>query len=222
MFVLSDLDIGMNNWMSEPFEYPEGQMDRGKVLTAEDLTRLAGKWGRYRDVDGDGIGYRTLPGTDHPLAAYFTRGTGHTELATYSERPDHWESNMERLTRKFETARKMVPAPVEDRVEGAEIGIIAFGSADPAVIEARCRLATNGVKTSYLRLRSLPLNDSVESFIRAHDRVYVVELNTDAQMTQLVRLDTPELAGKVYGLNHNDGLPLTARWVVETLEKMEA
>jgi 2-oxoglutarate ferredoxin oxidoreductase subunit alpha len=222
VFVLSDLDIGMNNWMSEPFEYPEGQMDRGKVLTAEDLTKLEGKWGRYRDVDGDGIGYRTLPGTDHPMAAYFTRGTGHTELATYSERPEHWAGNMERLNRKFETARKLVPAPVEDRVEGAEIGLIAYGSADPAIIEARSRLAAKGVKTSYMRLKALPLSDSVESFVRAHDRVYVVELNTDAQMTQLVRLDTPELAGKVFALNHNDGLPLTARWIVETLEKLEA
>ncbi len=222
VFVLSDLDIGMNNWMSEPFEYPEGQMDRGKVLTAEDLTRLEGKWARYRDVDGDGIGWRTLPGTDHPLAAYFTRGTGHTEIATYSERPEHWEANMERLGRKFETARQLLPAPVEDRVDGAEIGLIAFGSTDPAVVEARSRLAAKGVKTSYLRLRALPLNDSVESFVRAHERVYVVELNSDAQLTQLVRLDTPELAAKVFPLNHNDGLPLTARWIVETLEKMEA
>jgi 2-oxoglutarate ferredoxin oxidoreductase subunit alpha len=222
VFILSDLDIGMNNWMSEPFEYPEGKQDRGKVLTAEDLTRLQGKWGRYRDVDGDGIGWRTLPGTDHPLAAYFTRGTGHTELATYSERPEHWEANMERLGRKYETARKLAPAPVEDRVDGAEIGIIAFGSTDPAVVEARSRLGAKGVKTSYLRLRSLPLSETVESFVRAHERVYVVELNTDAQMTQLVRLDTPELAGRVFELNHNDGLPLTARWIVEALEKLEA
>jgi 2-oxoglutarate ferredoxin oxidoreductase subunit alpha len=222
VFVLSDLDIGMNQWMSQPFDYPEGRMDRGKVLTAEDLNRLEGKWARYRDVDGDGIGWRTLPGTDHPMAAYFTRGTGHTELATYSERPDHWEQNMERLGRKFETARKLVPIPVEDRVEGAEIGFIGYGSTDPAIIEARARLEKKGLKTSYLRLRALPLADSVESFIRAHDRVYVVELNTDAQMTQLVRLVAPDLAGKVFPLNHNDGLPLTARWIVEALEQMEA
>ncbi|MBI3243000.1 MAG: 2-oxoacid:acceptor oxidoreductase subunit alpha [Chloroflexi bacterium] len=222
VFILSDLDIGMNQWMSEPFDYPEGEMDRGKVLTKEDLERLGGKWARYRDVDGDGIGWRTLPGTDHPMAAYFTRGTGHTEMATYSERPEDWEKNMERLGRKFETARKLAPAPVEDRVEGAEIGLIGYGSTDPAIIEARSRLAAKGVKTSYLRLRALPLSESVESFIRAHDRVYVVELNTDAQVAQLVRLDAPELAGRVFPLNHNDGLPLTARWIVEALEKMEA
>ncbi|MEK7788168.1 MAG: 2-oxoacid:acceptor oxidoreductase family protein, partial [Chloroflexota bacterium] len=222
VFILSDLDIGMNQWMSEPFEYPEGEMDRGKVLTAEDLTRLNGSWGRYKDVDADGIGWRTLPGTDHPLAAYFTRGTGHNESALYSERPEHWEANMDRLGRKFETARKLVPAPIEDRVEGAEIGLIGYGSTDPAIVEARSRLAAKGVKTSYLRLRALPLSDSVESFVRAHDRVYVVELNTDAQVTQLVRLDTPELAGRVFPFNHNDGLPLTARWITENLEKMEA
>ncbi|MEK7326617.1 MAG: 2-oxoacid:acceptor oxidoreductase subunit alpha, partial [Chloroflexota bacterium] len=193
-----------------------------KVLTAEDLTRLNGSWGRYKDVDADGIGWRTLPGTDHPLAAYFTRGTGHNESALYSERPEHWEANMDRLGRKFETARKLVPAPIEDRVEGTEIGFIGYGSTDPAIVEARSRLTAKGVKTSYLRLRALPLSESVESFVRAHDRVYVVELNTDAQVTQLVRLDTPELAGRVFPFNHNDGLPLTARWITENLEKMEA
>lgn len=222
VFVLSDLDIGMNQWMSDPFEYPETPMDRGKVLTKEDLEKLGGKWGRYRDVDNDGIGYRTLPGTDHPLAAYFTRGTGHTELATYTERPEDWVKNMERLNRKHETARKLVPQPIEDRVEGAEIGLIGVGSADPAIVEARARLAAKGIKTSYLRVRALPLSDSVESFIRSHDRTYVVEMNTDAQMTQLIRLDAPDLATHVFPLNLNDGLPLTARWIVETLEKMEA
>ncbi|HLB49099.1 MAG TPA: 2-oxoacid:acceptor oxidoreductase subunit alpha [Anaerolineales bacterium] len=222
VFVLSDLDIGMNQWMTEPFEYPDHEMDRGKVLTAEDLNRLGGKWARYRDPEGDGIGPRTLPGADHPMAAYFTRGTGHTEQATYSERPEDWEKNMERLNRKFETARTIVPAPIEDRVEGAEIGVIGYGSTDPAIVEARSRLAARGVKTSYMRLRALPLSESVGDFIRAHDRVYVVELNTDAQMLQLLRLDTHELAARIVPLNHNDGLPLTARWITEAFEKMEA
>lgn len=222
VFVLSDLDLGMNQWMTDEFEYPSEEMDRGKVLTADELNRLQGKWARYKDVDNDGIGWRTLPGTDHPLAAYFTRGTGHTEQATYTERPEDWEKNMERLARKFETARKMVPAPVEDRVDGAEIGFIGFGSVDPAIDEARARLLASGIKTSYLRLRALPLSEMVESFIRAHERVYVVELNSDAQLTQLVRLDTPELASRVMALNHNDGLPLTARWITEAVEKLEA
>ncbi|MEK7278113.1 MAG: 2-oxoacid:acceptor oxidoreductase subunit alpha [Chloroflexota bacterium] len=220
VFVLSDLDFGMNQWMTGPFEYPESPIDRGKILTAEDLKRLGG-FARYKDVDGDGIGWRTLPGVDHPKGSYFTRGSGHNANAGYTERPDDWEANMDRLARKFETARKVAPPPVEDRVEGAPIGFMAFGSTDPAVEEARARLAARGVKVSYMRLRALPLAASVEDFIRAHDRVYVIELNSDAQMTQLVRLDTPELAARVFPLNHNDGLPLTARWIVENFEKAE-
>ncbi len=222
IFLLTDLDFGMNQWMSESFEYPDREIDRGKVLKAEDIERLKGNWGRYRDVDSDGIGWRTLPGTDHPLAAYFTRGTGHTDRATYSEKPEDWEGNLERLNRKFETARKEVPAPVEERVKGAEIGIIGYGSTDPAIVEARTLLAKKGIKTSYMRVRALPLSESVSSFIRAHDRVYVVEMNTDAQMAQLLRLDTPDLAARISQLNKNDGLPLTARWISESLQKMEA
>jgi 2-oxoglutarate ferredoxin oxidoreductase subunit alpha len=214
VFVLSDLDLGMNQWMSQPFQYPDQPMDRGKVLSADDLERLGG-FARYKDVDGDGIGYRTLPGTDHPLAAYFTRGTGHNERATYSERPDDWENNMERLGRKFETARGLVPLPAIDQEAGAEIGLIAFGSTDPSVVEARSRLLQAGVATSYLRLRALPLGESVREFVAAHPQVYVIEMNTDAQMCQLVRLHVPEHAARVMPLNHNDGLPLTARWISE-------
>src|SRR5579859_50655 len=214
VFVLSDLDLGMNQWMAEPFRYPEAPMDRGKVLTAEDVERQGG-FARYKDVDGDGIGWRTLPGTDHPLAAYFTRGTGHNERAFYSERPDDWENNMTRLARKFETARGMGPEPVVDRVEGAEIGIISYGSNDPAIVEARSRLAQAGLKTSYLRLRALPLTESVRSFVAAHKQVFVVEMNSDAQMCQLLRLHVPERALDIRAVNHSDGLPLTARWVTE-------
>ena len=113
VFVMSDLDLGMNNWMADPFPYPEKPIQRGKVLSAEDLEKLGG-FGRYQDVDGDGIGYRTLPGTNHPAAAYFTRGSGHNEKAQYSERPDDYVNNLDRLTRKFETARHVVPAPVKE------------------------------------------------------------------------------------------------------------
>lgn len=216
VLVLSDLDLGMNQWMSEPFEYPDQDMDRGKVLSAADLERLGG-FARYKDVDGDGIGYRTLPGTDHPLAAYFTRGSGHNERAAYSERPDDWERNMARLKRKFATARQLVPKPVVDLVEGAEAGIIAFGSTDPAVAEARARLERLGVRVSYLRLRALPLTEEVRQFVRAHRQVYVVEMNTDAQVCQLVRLHVPERAAQVLPANKSDGLPLTARWITEFL-----
>lgn len=220
VFVLSDLDLGMNQWMTRPFDYPTEPMDRGKVLDAEALDKLGG-FKRYKDVDGDGIGWRTLPGTDHPFAAYFTRGSGHNEAASYSERPDDWENNMARLGRKFETARGLVPTPIEERVERAEVAIISYGSADPAVEEARARLAKAGVKTSYLRVRALPLAESVTDFIAAHPRVYVVELNTDAQMCQLVRLHAPELAGRVRPCNHSDGLPLTARWITEAVLRLE-
>jgi 2-oxoglutarate ferredoxin oxidoreductase subunit alpha len=221
VFVLSDLDIGMNQWMSKPFNYPEEPMDRGKVLTAEQVNTARG-FARYKDVDGDGIGWRTLPGNDSPLAAYFTRGSGHNERAALSERAEDWEKNMERLTRKFETARKIVPAPVVDIVEGAEIGIIAFGSTDPAVQEARAELAADGVATSYLRLRALPMGEDVKMFLAAHKRVYVVELNTDAQLAQLVRLHSPEDAVKVRAANHNDGLPLTAHWVTAEIAYQES
>jgi 2-oxoglutarate ferredoxin oxidoreductase subunit alpha len=220
VFVLSDLDIGMNQWMSKPFDYPEEPMDRGKVLTAEQVVAAKG-FARYKDVDGDGIGYRTLPGAETPLAAYFTRGSGHNERAALSERSEDWENNMDRLTRKFETARKLVPAPVQDIVEGAEIGIIGFGSTHPAIEEARAQLEAQGIKTSYLRLRALPFNDDLSLFLAAHKRVYVVELNTDAQVTQLVRLHSPVDSPKVRAANHNDGLPLTAHWIVEELAYQE-
>ncbi len=212
VFVLSDLDIGMNQWMCEPFSYPDADMDRGKVLTAEQVNASKG-FSRYKDTDGDGIGWRTLPGTDHPLAAYFTRGSGHNEKAQLSERSEDWVQNMERLARKFETARKIVPAPEVELVDGAEIGIICFGSTTPAVLEARDQLAARGVQTSFLRLRALPMNGTVTDFVGKHKRTYVVEMNSDAQLLQLLRMHVPELATTLRAANKNDGLPLTATWL---------
>jgi 2-oxoglutarate/2-oxoacid ferredoxin oxidoreductase subunit alpha len=220
VFVLSDLDLGMNLWMSEPFQYPDKPLDRGKVLTEEQLKQNA-DWGRYRDVDGDGIPYRTLPGTDHPAAAYFTRGSGHNENAGYTERPDDWLKNMDRLTRKHDTARAVVPKPVVDQRDST-VGIIAYGTADPAVQEARDRLrARLNIETSYLRVRALPLGQEVADFVAAHDRVYVVEMNTDGQMHKLLQLHTPEHATKLISIAYNDGLPLTARYVAERIHEME-
>jgi 2-oxoglutarate ferredoxin oxidoreductase subunit alpha len=156
VFVLSDLDMGMNNWMSEPFVYPEKPLNRGKVLSREDLERLGG-FERYKDVDGDAIPYRTLPGTDHPKAAYFTRGSGHNEKALYTERPDDYQNLMERLDRKFETARTLVPAPEVVQTGKSKIGLIAFGSSDFAVRESRDQLKKEyGLETDYLRLRAFP------------------------------------------------------------------
>jgi 2-oxoglutarate ferredoxin oxidoreductase subunit alpha len=222
VFVLSDLDLGMNQWMTKPFDYPDQPLDRGKVLTVEDLNKLGvGGFKRYKDTDGDGIAPRTLPGTEHPLAGYFTRGTGHDESARLSERPEDWENNMARLTRKHETARTLVPKPVEERVEGAQVGIIAYGSTDPSVAEARGILAQKGLLVSYMRLRALPLTKEVTDFIAAHERVYVLEMNTDAQMCQLLRLHTPEYATRIIACNHNDGLPLTAAWISNTILEKE-
>jgi 2-oxoglutarate ferredoxin oxidoreductase subunit alpha len=221
VFVLSDLDLGMNLWMSEPFTYPDGPMDRGKVLSAEDLERV-GSFARYRDVDGDGIPYRTLPGNEHPLAAYFARGTGHNEQAVYSERPEDWEANMLRLWRKMETAAGYVPAPVEARVPGAEIGLVYFGSVDQPLQEARDRLAAGGLATSALRLRALPLRREVEAFLQAHPRAYVVEMNTDGQLLTILRAEYPELATRLRSLRKNDGLPLTAEWIADGIRSQEA
>lgn len=223
VFVLSDLDIGMNLWISKEFEYPEQPLQRGKVLNAEQLAAFkeqhnGQRWGRYLDIDGDGIPYRTLPGTDNPMAAYFTRGTGHTEYATYSERPEIWEGNLERLARKFETARTMVPAPVVDMVDGARIGIISIGSNDPAIVEARARMQADGLETSYLRLRALPINGEVREFVEKHDKVYVIENNFDGQLHKILVTELPGLTTKLVSMSKCDGLPLSARWISEQIE----
>src|SRR5215469_14836742 len=207
VFVLSDLDLGMNLWMSEPFAYPDQPMDRGKVLSAEELTKLGG-FNRYEDVDGDGIGYRTIPGTKHPLAAYFTRGSGHNKYAQYTERADEWEANLQRLAHKFEHARTVVPRPVVDEVQGAEIGVIAYGSTDPAIVEARAMLASKGIKTSYLRLRALPTTTEFNEFVAKYPRIYVVENNFDGQMQKILLTEVPEYATRLRSVSKCDGLPL--------------
>jgi 2-oxoglutarate ferredoxin oxidoreductase subunit alpha len=216
IFVLSDLDLGMNLWMSERFTYPSQPFDRGKILTSQDLDRL-GEFARYRDVDGDGITYRTLPGTDHPLAAYLTRGTGHTEEAIYSENPEDWDANFDRILRKLETARSILPRPIVSKTKNARIGLIAYGSTDPAIQEARDRLKMQNILADYLRIRSVPFTPEVKSFICEHDMVYVVEMNTDGQMHKLLQLEVPDQATKLVSLTHNNGLPLSARWVVEAI-----
>jgi 2-oxoglutarate/2-oxoacid ferredoxin oxidoreductase subunit alpha len=224
VFILSDLDLGMNNWMAEPFEYPDEPMNRGKVLDAEALDAFIeehGKWGRYLDVDGDGIGYRTLPGTDHPHGAYFARGTGHDEMAVYSERSDVWVENMNRLHRKLATVRQQLPQPIVDQTDGKHVGLITFGSNAPAVEEARDWLAREGVETNYLRVRALPLDDAVADFIASHDAVYVIENNFDGQLRQIIYLEHPEDVSHVKSACLGDGLPLTARWIVEKVLEME-
>ena len=222
VFVMSDLDLGMNNWMSDPFEYPANPIKRGKVLSKEDLDRLGG-FERYRDVDGDGIGYRTLPGTDHPAAAYFARGSGHNEKAQYSERPDDYERNMERVNKKFETARSFVPRPEVVLTGKTKIGIMAYGTSHWAIVEARDQLRNEySIETDYLRIRAYPFTREVHDFIAQHDRIYVVEQNRDGQMLSLLKLDIkPELVTRLRSIAHIHGLPLDARSVTDELTSME-
>jgi 2-oxoglutarate ferredoxin oxidoreductase subunit alpha len=220
VFVMLDLDLGMNNWMSEAFKYPERGVNRGKLLTPEALKTL-GEWGRYKDVDGDGIPYRTVPGDGMP--AYFARGSGHNAKGQYSERPDDYVENMDRLSRKFETARQFVPKPEIQQVAGAKIGIIGYGTSHWAITESRDQLREEtDVKTSYYRLRAYPFTDDLVKFIDAHDRVYIVEQNRDAQVRQLMRLElSPERQAKLFSVLHYDGLPLDARTVSDSLLAQE-
>jgi len=221
IFVMSDLDLGMNNWMSDPFKYPGTPIKRGKILTKEDLDEL-GHFSRYKDVDGDGIGYRTLPGTDHPAAAYFARGSGHNEKSQYSERPDDFERNMERINRKFETARSFVPRPEVDTGK-SKIGILAYVTSHWAIIESRDQLRKEyNFETDYLRLKAYPFTREVHEFIEKHDRVYVVEQNRDAQMLSLLKLDiSTELTPRLRSIAHIHGLPLDARSVTDEIMTME-
>src|SRR5438270_771609 len=222
VFVMSDLDLGMNNWMADPFKYPEKPIKRGKVLGKEDLDRLGG-FARYKDVDGDGIPYRTLPGTDHPGAAWFARGSGHNEKGQYSERPDDYERNMERINRKFETARSFVPRPDVVANGKSKIGIIAYGTSHWAIVESRDQLRKEyNIETDYLRLRAYPFTGEVHDFVKQHDRVYVVEQNRDAQMLSLLKLDLePALLTRLRSIAHIHGLPLDARSVTDELMIME-
>lgn len=220
VFVLTDLDLGMNLWTSPDFEYPDKPMDRGKVLSAEELNEAKG-FGRYLDKDGDGIGWRTLPGTPSPYGAYFTRGTGHDEYSNYSEDNVVWEKNLKRLHRKIDNSRDLLPAPVLKKTEGATVGIISYGSNDPAVLEALDMLAAQGVKADYIRARALPVHTQVHEFIESFDHVYVVENNLDAQLCQILRTDLPEKAARILPINKCDGMPLTAQFIVSTLLEME-
>jgi 2-oxoglutarate ferredoxin oxidoreductase subunit alpha len=222
IFVLSDLDLGMNQWMTKPFEYPAVKMDRGKVLWEADLEKSNGVWGRYKDVDGDGIPYRTVPGNRHPASAWFGRGTGHDENARYTEDAKTWEANMARLKKKYDTARTLVPAPVIEAARGAKIGIVAYGSTGPAVDEARVLLEqANGPKTAYLRMRALPCTKEVHEFVKKYERIYIVEANRDGQMKQILSMAMPGEAPRFRSACHSDGLPLTARWVKDAILEQE-
>jgi 2-oxoglutarate ferredoxin oxidoreductase subunit alpha len=221
VFLMLDLDLGMNYWMSDRFAYPSKPIHRGKVLTKEQLQELGGKWGRYQDVDGDGIAYRTIPGTEHPNAAYFTRGTGHTPQATYSEKPEHWKSNMDRLAKKFETAKKRVPKPVISG-HGSKVGLLFCGTTTEAIREAVHELEhKHRVKVDLCRVRAFPFTTEVEEFIEKHERTYVVEINRDGQLRMALSGELPRLAPKLRSILHYDGMPLTAATVVAQFREQE-
>jgi 2-oxoglutarate/2-oxoacid ferredoxin oxidoreductase subunit alpha len=222
VFVLTDLDLGMNNWMSDPFEYPEKPLDRGKVLTKEDLDRLGG-FARYRDVDGDAIGWRTLPGTMHPKAAYFTRGSGHNDAAGYTERPDEYTVVMDRLARKFESARKLVPAPIAVKDGTSKIGFLAYGTTDFALRESMDQIKKEYSKdVDYMRIRAYPFAHEIHDFVASHERVYIVEQDRDGQLASLLKLDlSAEQVVKLRSILHYNGLPIDARTITEEFAAKE-
>ena len=225
VIVLSDLDFGMNQWMTKKFEYPNLPIDRGKVLWEEDLEKLLQRtgdnWGRYLDLDGDGIPYRTLPGNQHPKSGHFVRGTSHDEYANYTEDGEVWLRNFGRIKKKIDLARESLPAPVVDTMPNAEIGIIASGSVDSAVVEARDLLLEQGKATDYLRIRGVPFSEEVRKFIDQHRVTYVVEVNRDGQLSQLLTMDFPEVAFKLRKVAQMDGLPLPAKWITEEITSYE-
>ena len=216
VFVLSDLDMGMNQWMSKPFKYPETPMDRGKVLWEKDLEEIKGNWGRYLDKDGDGIPYRTFPGNKHPLSAYFTRGTGHDEYAKYTEDAGAYMRNMERLKMKHYNAASYMPKPALHAVKGATVGILAYGSTESAVLEAQYHLSKDdGINADFLRIRAIPFTEEVTKFIEKYDQIFIVEMNRDGQMYQILLTEYPQYAAKFKSVAYHDGLPAAAKWVRE-------
>ena len=213
VFVLSDLDLGQNQWMTPPFEYPDEPIDRGKILWEEDLEKIKDEWGRYLDLDGDNIPYRTVPGNKHPRSAYYARGTGHDDFANYSEKPEEWEENLDRINRKIESSRAILPKPEITTRSGAKSGVIAFGSTDSAVREACDSLQDEGLILDYLRVRALPVASEVLDFIQAYERIYVVENNRDGQMHSILSLELPDRAADLVSVSHIDGMPLSADWI---------
>lgn len=222
VFVMMDLDLGMNLWSSDPLTLAKEPFDRGKLLSADQLEQLkkqGKKFRRYFDADGDGIPYRTVPGNPHRMASYFTRGSGHDSDARYSEDEHDYKETLDRLRRKFETARKYVPKPVVEREEGVKTGVICFGSSYEPVREARDRLRASGLKTNHLLLRALPLTDEVRDFVAAHDIVYLVEQNRDGQMASIFKDEWPTLALRIASVLIYDGLPATPKEVVRQIQE---
>ena len=215
VFVLSDLDLGMNSWVSDRFNFPDRAFDRGKVLNREDLEKRD-EFARYRDVDGDGICYRTLPGTEHDLAAYFTRGTGHTPEAQYSERADNYQALLDRLSRKWETIKTLVPPPEIHREPGVSTGLVYFGSTGQIVEELLLNL---GTPLGFMDLKAYPFHRNVETFLKEHERIFVVEQNQQGQMARLLCSDYPKWADRIVSITHCDGLPPCSEVFADKIRK---
>ena len=224
VIVLSDLDLGMNEWITPKFEYPDHPIDRGKILWEEDFQTFLdthnGVFGRYLDVDGDHIPYRTVVGNQHPRASYFTRGTGHDDFANYTEDGEKWVNGLARLKMKYLNSVVHTPKP-EIENGNKRVGIITSGSANFPVKEALDILRVKGFDFDFLRIRSLPLHVEVKEFIKAHDYCYVVELNRDGQLQQIISLNMPEHALILKKITKVDGFPLTAKWIVGEILKNE-
>ena len=214
VFLLSDLDIGMNDWMVPELNWDDTyRPDRGKVLRADDLAEIE-RFTRYLDTDGDGIPYRTLPGDD-PKGAYFTRGSGHNKYGAYTEDSDEYQEILDRLLVKWDTAKTLVPdAVLSQSSKKTKLGMIAYGSSDGAVIEARDRLAELGIHVNYLRIRAFPFTSEVHDFLEAHDTIYVVEQNRDAQMKALLMLEANDIADRLVSILHYNGMPIPSECVV--------
>jgi 2-oxoglutarate ferredoxin oxidoreductase subunit alpha len=222
VIILSDLDFGMNQWMTAPFKFPDVPMDRGKILWEDDLEKMKEEWGRYLDVDGDGIPYRTVPGNKHPKAPYFTRGTGHDAYAKYSEESAVWEDNLNRIKAKFATAKNYLPEPILEIDNKAKEGIITFGSTTFAVEEAISILDKDmGKKVDLLRIRAIPFSDKVEDYINTHDKVYIVEMNRDGQLYEELLINMPHLSSKLISVAFSDGMPPTAKRIIAEIQLME-
>jgi 2-oxoglutarate ferredoxin oxidoreductase subunit alpha len=214
VLVLSDLDIGMNDWMCRDLKWDDGyRPDRGKMLGKEEVLNLK-KFYRFLDVDDDGIPYRTLPGVD-PKAAYFTRGSGHTQYGAYTEDSADYQLVLDRLMRKWATAKRLVPRAVIDATADSKIGIVSLGSCDGAIREARDVLAQRGVVVDYMRVRSFPFSEDVEKFLAAHEVLFVVEQNRDAQLRSLLTLETAVVKSKLRSLLHYSGLPISSAFIVD-------
>jgi len=221
VFVLSDLDLGMNQWMTKKFEYPDKEINRGKILWENELEKMQAEWGRYLDVDGDGVPYRTVMGNKHPNSAYFTRGTGHDEFGNYSENPNTWLKMMNRIKQKFVTVREDLPEPIIRTKPNATIGIIGMGSTDFALIEAQDLLCKENIHVDYMRIRALPTNNLVQEFIKNHERNYVFELNRDGQLCEILDCEVSQYSDKTISVSIVNGLPMTASWIVSQIKKYE-